>query len=234
MRVRAFVVMAAMCVSGPIAIQACGPSNPDAKTPGPEGEGSASTSGNEKKLDCAFVKNPENCWRTFTAKLGACLGGKPTGPGKLDAEGGMCSLPDEVMIKLDQNCDPDGKCEVTDLHMGKSGKKCLEFHATISKPASELDRGVGSFTVAAQHGTVTFKYDEKQKSITCADGTVYAGTGDWKKELSDCDNEGAYDSIPSFAFVKTATVMEGKKKKKAGSLSFELSTMDVLFECTKP
>ena len=140
----------------------------------------------------------------------------------------------DVMVKLGQTCDPDGKCEVTDVFMGKSEKKCMEFHVSVGKPSSELDRGECTFSIAAPHGTVTLKYDAKQKSITCADGTVYAGTGDWKKELSECDSEGAYDGIPTFAFVKTATVMEGKKKKKAGSVSFELSSMDVLFECAKP
>jgi hypothetical protein len=233
MRVRAFFVMATMCLGGPLAIYACGPSNPQPTTPGPEGEGSTASS-TDKKLDCAFVKNPENCWRTFTAKLGACLGGKPAGPGKFEPDGSLCILPEDLMVKLGQSCDPDGKCEVTDVFMGKSQKKCMEFHVSVSKPSSELGRGEGTFNIAAPHGTVTFKYDEKQKSITCPDGTVYSGTGDWKKELSECDSEGSYDGIPSYAFVKNATQMDGKKKKKAGSLTFELSSMDVLFECAKP
>lgn len=229
MRSIRLAVMVAMIGGGAVATQACGSSNPEAKSPSAEASSSAG-----KKLDCAFIRNAENCWKTFTAKVSACLGGRPSGPGKLDAEGGLCTLPDDEMVKFDQNCDPDGKCEITDLAIGKAGKKCLEFHSAMTKPASDMGRGEGSFSFVSAGGTIAFKFDEKEKSITCPDFTTYTGSGDWKKDLAECDNEAGYEAIPSFSFVKSPTVMDGKKKKKAGSVTFEVSSMDVVFECQKP
>jgi hypothetical protein len=141
-----------------------------------------------------------------------------------------------VMVKLGQACDPDKECEVRDVFMGRAGKKCMEFHASITKPADEMGRGAGSFEIAAAEGTVKVEYDEKTKTLTCPNGTVYSGTGDWKKELADCNDESGYAAMPAYAFTKTPTAMDEKKKKKpgTGSLSFELASIDVLFECAKP
>jgi hypothetical protein len=199
---------------------------PDAVSP----EGSASAG--QKKLDCAFAKNPENCWRVFTAKLGACLGGKPVGSGKLSPDGELCLLPEEKAVKLDQPCDPDGKCDVRDLHIGRGENKCLEFHVTVEKPSTEMGRGVGEFSVQAAHGTFRMKWDEKSKTVTCADGTVYTGTGDWKGELADCNDETGIDGIPNYAITPYPGGMDGKKKRP-GKVAFDLTSMDVLFECEK-
>jgi hypothetical protein len=38
------------------------------------------------------------------------------------------------MVKLEQACDPDGECDVRDLFVGSEDKKCMELHATVSKP----------------------------------------------------------------------------------------------------
>lgn len=197
---------------------------------------SSSADAKTKKLDCAFIKSDNNCWRVFAANMGVCLGGRLHPTGKLAPDLTTCTMEDEVMVKLGQSCDPDGECEPRDVFMGRAGKKCMEFHSTVTTPAGEMGRGAGSFEITSAEGTLKFEYDEKTKTLTCPDGTIYSGSGDWKKDLADCADEQGYESIPTYAFSKTATVMEGKKKKKAGTgtVSFELSTMNVLFECEKP
>lgn len=210
---------------------ACGSKTPPPETPSPE---TASSSTN-KKLDCAFLKGGDNCWKIIAATVSACLNGHIHPQGKLDADLSMCSLEDEVKVKLGQSCDPDKDCDVLDVFMGRGEKKCLEFHSMVSKPADEMGRGAGTFTIAGAEGSVKVEYDEKSKTITCPSGAVYSGSGDWKKELADCDDESGYAGMPAFAFTKTPSVMEGKKRKAGtGTLAFELASIDVLFECQKP
>ncbi len=215
-----------------LACGACGSSKPSPDTAADE---ASSAGSHEKKLDCAFLKGDQNCWKIVAAKVSACLGAVHA-TGKLEADLSVCRLQDEGMVKLGSACDPDKECEVQDVFMGKAGKKCLEFHATVTKPASEMDRGAGHFELAGADGTVKVEYDEKKKSITCPDGMVYSGSGDWKKELAECNDESGFSGMPSYSFTKTATVMENKKTKKAGTgnVSFEISSVDPLFDCSKP
>ncbi len=192
-----------------------------------------STTKPAKKLDCAFAKNPESCWRVFTTKVVSCLGGKASGPGKLQKDDStLCVLPDEQAVKLATPCDPDGKCEVSELFLGKGDKKCLELHATLDKPPSESGRGAGTFELKAAHGTVHFQWDEKQKTITCPDGTQYSGTGDWKGELEDCQDEASAAGIPAYSITVSAGAVDGKKKRP-GRISLEIASMDTVFECDK-
>lgn len=221
-----------MSIGGVLAV-ACGSSNPNPETP--PTESSASTATATKKLDCAFLKGDANCWKIIAATVSACLNGHIHPQGKLDAELSMCSLEDDVKVKLGQSCDPDKECEVRDVFMGRGDKKCMEFHSTVTKPADEMGRGAGSFELAAADGTVKVEYDEKSKTVTCPNGNVYSGTGDWKNDLKDCDDESGYANMPAYSFTKSATVMDGKKKKPGtGSVAFELASVDVLFECAKP
>lgn len=188
----------------------------------------------EKKLDCAFARDVANCWRTVTAKVAGCLGGKPGAPGKLmKDDASLCRLPDDIAVKLGAPCDPDATCEVREVFIGKGDKKCAEIAATVERPPSEEGRGAGSLSVTIAEGTVKLDYDETSKKVTCPDGTVYAGSGDWKKELADCADETGYQGVPAW----TVTVTPGKKdgkKKVPGRLSVELASMDTLFECDKP
>ena len=210
---------------------ACGSSTPSPTSPPTESSASPAT----KKLDCAFLKGGDNCWKILAATVSACLNGHVHPQGKLTPDLGACSLEDEVKVKLGQPCDPDKECEPRDVFMGRGDKKCMEFHSTVTKPADEMGRGAGTFEIAAADGTVKVEYDEKTKTLTCPNGTVYSGSGDWKKELADCNDESGFANMPAYAFTKTATVMDGKKKKPGtGTLSFELASIDVLFECAKP
>lgn len=193
----------------------------------------ASASAPARRLDCAFAKNPESCWRTFTSRIVACLGGKASAPGKLQKDDPtLCVLPDAQAVKLGQPCDPDGKCEVRDVFMGKGENKCFELHVSVDKAPSEEGRGAGTFELRAKHGTVHFQWDEKQKTLTCPDGTQWSGTGDWKGELEACNDEASAGGIPSYAL----TVVPGtadKKKKRPGRVSLEISSIDTVFDCDK-
>src|SRR5258708_7562036 len=96
---------------GAVLAVACG-SSMQPKVDSPAGEGSDSaTSSNEKKLDCAFIKNPDNCWRALAGTIGVCLGGRIHNTGKLSDDKTVCALEDSVMVKLGQPCDPDGDCD---------------------------------------------------------------------------------------------------------------------------
>ncbi|MGZ3422250.1 MAG: hypothetical protein ACXVEF_33935 [Polyangiales bacterium] len=211
-----------------LAFGGCG----DKKEPAtPAGEGAAST---DKKLDCAFARNLENCWRKATAQLAACLGGKPTQPGKFQKDDAtLCQLPENVAVKLMEPCDPDGKCEVRTVILGKGDKKCGELEQTIDRPATEEGRGAGSVSLAVPEGTVRLSYDEKEKRVTCADGTVYVGSGDWKKELAECADDTGYAGLPAWSTTVTKSQKSGKIKVP-GKLAVEVAAMDVLFECEKP
>ena len=215
------VAMAASCA---------GSESKPAESPGEES--SASGGGvAAKRLDCNFVTGPDNCWKPFAANISACLGGRLHPTGKLGADGTTCTLEDAVMVKLGSPCDPDGECDEREVFMGREDKKCMEFHATVTKPPNEMGRGAGSFEIASAQGTLKLEYDETKKILTCPDGKVYEGSGDWKKELKDCADTAGYESIPLYAFTKTPGDAKAKKK---GSLQFELSSMDVLFDCAKP
>lgn len=213
---------------------ACGSSmQPHPESPAEASSESASSS-NEKKLDCAFIKSPDNCWRMLAGSIGACLGGRIHNTGKLSDDRTVCPLEDEVMVKLGQPCDPDAECDVRDVFMGRAGKKCFEFHATEIKPPTEMGRGAGTIEVTSADGTVRIEWDETTKTLTCPKGDVYKGSGDWKKELKDCADESGYQGIPTYAFTKVATAMDGKKKKPGtGTVSFELSSLETLFDCAK-
>jgi hypothetical protein len=188
----------------------------------------------DKKLDCAFARDLENCWRKATAQLAACLGGKPTQPGKFEKDDPtLCQLPEGAMVKLMEPCDPDGKCDVRTVILGKGDKKCGELEQTIDRPATEEGRGAGSVSLAVPEGTVRLSYDEKEKRVTCGDGTVYVGSGDWKKELAECADDDGYAGIPAWSTTVTPTKKSGKIKVP-GKLSVEVAAMDVLFECEKP
>ena len=223
------VVLITTCSLVALVPAGCGGGNPEPVAPVASASASA-----PKKLDCAFAKNPESCWRVFTTKIVSCLSGKASGPGKLQKDDAtMCVLPDDQAVKFGQACDPDGKCEVRELFMGKGDKKCFEFSVSIDKPPSEEGRGAGTFEIKAAHGTVHFQWDEKQKTLTCPDGTQYSGTGAWKGELADCNDEASAAGIPAYALTVSPTVMDGKKKKRAGRVSFELASMDTVFDCDK-
>lgn len=220
--VRARVLLALVLLSSCAAAPPPTPPAPKAEEP------------KEKKLDCTFARNVENCWRTVTAKVGACLGGKPSAPGKLQkSDASMCLLPDDVAVKLGDACDPDGKCEVRDVFLGKGDKKCAEIHATVERAPTDEGRGAGTLELTIADGTVKLEYDEKSKKVTCPDGTVYQGTGDWKKELSDCADETGYQGIPGWSVTVSPGKKDGKKKVR-GKLTVELASMDTLFECEKP
>lgn len=77
-----------------------------------------------------------------------------------------------------------------------------------------------------------FQWDEKQRPSPCPDGTQYSGTGAWKGELADCDDEASAAGVPAYALTVSPTVMDGKKKH-AGRMSFELASMDTVFDCDK-
>ena len=230
---RGAMSMLSVSCGGALLFVACGSGTPKADSASDVSEAS-SGSATTKKLDCAFIRSDKNCWRMFTISMGACLGARMSRTGKLSADLTECTLEDDVKVKLGQSCDPDADCDVHDVFMGRGDKKCMEFHSTVTKEASELDRGAGSLEITSSEGTLKLEYDDKTKTLTCPDGSVYSGSGDWKKELSECADAEGYESLPAFAFTKLATVMEGKKRKTPGSVAFELSTLDVLFECAKP
>jgi hypothetical protein len=187
----------------------------------------------EKKLDCAFARNLENCFRTVSSKLVACLGGKPSSVGKLQADdASMCLFPDDVAVKLGAPCNPDGKCEARDVFLGKGDKKCAEIHSTVERAPSEEGRGAGTLEVTIAEGTVKLEYDEKIKRVTCPDGAVYEGSGDWKKELAECADDTGYAGIPAWSTTLTASRKDGKKKLP-GKVSVELGP-ETLFECESP
>jgi len=223
---------AAMICATSIAAACASSDAPKPENPSDVAGASSSTAATEK-LDCAFLMSDKNCWRAFAATMSACLGGRLHPTGKLSADLTECSLEDDVKVKLGQPCDPDKECEPTDVFMGRGDKKCMEFHASVTKPPSEIDRGAGHFEIDTAQGTLKLEWDPSTKTLTCPDGSVHSGSGDWKKELKDCAETSGYDSMPSYAFTTTATTKDGKKKKP-GSLSFELSSVDVLFECAKP
>lgn len=195
----------------------------------------ASASAPQRRLDCAFAKNQESCWRTFTARIVACLGGKASAAGKLQKDDPtLCILPGDQAVKLGQPCDPDGKCEVRDVFMGKGENKCFELHVSVDKAPSEEGRGAGTFELRAKHGTVHFQWDEKQKTLTCPDGTQWTGTGDWKGELESCNDEASAAGIPAYALTVVPGVADkDKKKKRAGRVSLEIASLDTVFDCDK-
>lgn len=187
----------------------------------------------EKKLDCKFARNVENCWRTINAKIVGCIGGRPMSPGKFDKEDpSLCELPDDVAVKLAEPCNPDGKCEVKQFFVGKGDKKCAEIRANVERPPSETGRGAGSLEVSIAEGTVRYDYDDTMKRVTCPDGVVYEGSGDWKKELAECADDTGYPGVPAWAVTLTPSKKDGKKKVPA-KVSVELGT-DPLFECVQP
>jgi hypothetical protein len=216
-----------------LVLVACGGCGGDQKpTPEtPKGEASEST---DKKLDCAFVRNLENCWRKATAKLGACLGGKPMTPGKFQKDDPSLCTAEEIGMKLREPCDPDtGKCDVNHVFLGKGDKKCAELEIGIDRPATEENRGAGTVSMTTAEGVVKLEYDEKQKTVVCPDGSRYTGSGDWKKELADCADDTGYQGIPGWSLTATPSSKDGKKKVP-GKVALEIASMDVVLECQKP
>lgn len=157
---------------------------------------SSSTPADSGRIDCPFVRDQTNCWRTFVAKVDVCLGQGDGGtfatPGLLDDAGRTCDYAARSIVAtgsqaLDQpqtGTDPLQR----DFTVSKDGRACLAVHQS-GKTVTLVSEGT---TLAYQGGDGTMQ-------LTCADGRVLEGRA---SELLDCVT--ASGGLPGYAYRNTS------------------------------
>jgi hypothetical protein len=169
-------------------------------------------------LDCAWVNDPKNCWRTFTAAVDTCLG-NPVGAsvrGSLSADDKTCTYPSGGRtIAYAIAPKPDGGPDRADRDFTASngGKDCLHY---VERAA------VTAFTATGPAGTVQFVAVGNDVTVTCPDGSRFEGDALAVAKL--CGPAVFGGGSPD------RTVVES-----GGVVRFQLSGMkDVVYACVAP
>lgn len=158
---------------------------------------SSSTPADSGRIDCPFVRDQSNCWRTFVAKVDVCLGqgdgGTFASPGLLDDAGRTCDYAARSIVAtgsqaLDQpqsGADPLQR----DFTVSKDGRACLAVHQSGK-----------TVTFVSEGTTLAYKGGDGTMQLTCADGRVLEGSA---SELLDCVTAGG--GLPGYAYRNTST-----------------------------
>lgn len=143
--------------SGDVVLEAA----PDALTEGLE---------DAAPLDCTWVRDPNNCWRTFVAAVDDCLR-NPVGAsvrGSLAADGRSCTYPSggrSIVFGVPVGLDgPDRDDRAFNVNVG--GTMCLHYDEFAT---------TNGFYVTSSLGALTYTAFGNDVVVECPDGTRYRG-----------------------------------------------------------
>ncbi len=158
----------------------------------------SSTPVDSGRIDCPFVRDQTNCWRSFVAKVDVCLGQGDAGtfspPGLLDDAGRTCDYAARAIVATGTQA-LDGPQPGTtdplqrDFTVTKEGRVCLAVHQDGK-----------AVTLATEGTTLSYKGGDGTMQLTCADGRVLEGSA---SELLDCVT--ASGGLPGYAYRNTST-----------------------------
>jgi hypothetical protein len=169
-------------------------------------------------LDCTWVSDASNCWRTFVAGVDGCLG-NPVGAsvrGSLATDGKSCTYPApgrtiEFAVAPAPFGGPDRAERDFVAKVGTT--TCLHYveHAAVA-----------GFSATSSAGTLTFTVVGSEATVQCPDGTRYRG--DFVEVAKACGPAVFAGGSPD------RTVAES-----AGTTRLQLSGMkDVVYACVAP
>ncbi len=120
-------------------------------------------------LDCAWVRDAKNCYRTFVAAVDGCLGNTATPStdvGTFDTARATCTYAGGRSVAFAVPASTAADPADRDFTISSGGKSCLRYVESATK---------GGFTITAAAGTLTFTSVGNALSVTCPDGARYAG-----------------------------------------------------------
>ncbi len=127
-----------------------------------------------RPLDCAWARDPGNCWRTFVAAVDVCLGDAAQ-VGTVDQDERTCRYPGGARIvsfhaKMPWPV-PAGSPGAGDLHYSVSsgGRTCLDHVETRGSRAFRSVGAAGAFELEESNGRI---------AVHCADGSTVEGSAD--------------------------------------------------------
>ena len=170
------------------------------------------------KLDCAFAKDPLNCWRAFTASVDDCLGNvaaPSTAIGTLSGDGSSCRYPDaraiDFLIAVDPATHGVDRAD-RDFEARRAATSCLHYVERAS---------VGGFVATSPAGTLRLQFEGDSMTLTCTDGSVFAGSP--SAIVHACSTAVVTGGVPGRLLSGTAD-----------SIRFELTGMrDYVYSCKR-
>lgn len=119
-------------------------------------------------LDCKWAMDTSNCWRAFVAAVDECLGnvGGTEPHGSMSADLKSCAYPTSRSVTFAIAWDGVDERADRDFVIHNGTNACLHH----VEQASE-----GGFTATSTPGTLVFTTVGNAVSLTCPDGTRYAG-----------------------------------------------------------
>lgn len=149
------------------------------------------------RVDCVFVQDDNNCWRTFVQRVDGCLGqsdaGVIVGQGVLDDAGMACTYATRTITAtgtqaLDRPQGTDKDTRSRQFTVVKDGRVCLDL------------KQVGTTVTLTSEGTVlSWKSDAHTFELTCG-GRVLQGDS---SQLLDCIT--ATGGLPGYAYRNSDT-----------------------------
>jgi hypothetical protein len=148
------------------------------------------------RVDCVFVQDEGNCWRTFVQRVDTCLGqsdaGVIVGQGVLDDAGMSCTYASRTILATGQGLDRPQGSEKDPLTRAftvvRDGRVCLDM------------KQAGTTVTLTSEGTVlSWKSDAHTFELTCG-GRVLQGDS---TQLLECIT--AKGGLPGYAYRNTDT-----------------------------
>ncbi len=146
------------------------------------------------KIDCRFVADRANCWRTFVQRIDGCLGqadgGVPLDVGVLATDFRSCVYAERLIVANGdaqnlndpQPSTPDPNRR--DFTLTKGGRECLTFRQV----------GDAGVTLTTEGVSISYESSGNRLTLTC-DGRVFSGDA---TELLDCVT--ASGGLPGYAY----------------------------------
>ncbi len=169
----------------------------------------------EQPLDCTWVNDPNNCWRTLVAGVDRCLANplRSGVKGSLAADHASCTYSGGRRVSFIIAPTPDGEPDRADrsFTVTNSGAECLRYRELAS---------VNGFTLTWPDGMFRYEAIGNDVHIECGDGTRYRGDAASIAKL--CGSALLTGGAPGRTYVAVG-----------GEVRFQLTGMkDVAFDCT--
>ncbi|MDC0745413.1 hypothetical protein [Polyangium mundeleinium] len=137
------------------------------EAPAPEAPTDAS-----KPLDCAWLREKDNCWQTMKREIRACLGPVPI-EGTLARDGKTCTASNaEVLFRPEA---PKGSPWVLDVEVRVANKTCFRYRDTGPETGAAADVPRRHVLEGPTGAAISF-VSGAPSTLTCADGSTFRTT----------------------------------------------------------
>lgn len=132
------------------------------------GGSSSSSSGSAPDDTCAFLTDPNNCYRKLVAAVDECLAddgdGGANSAGTLSADGRSCNYPNGRTVTFGSDVRQYGSKTPMDVTVTAGGKTCVHY---VTQPQSSMT------ITGPDNGTINVTISGNGETITCPDGSSH-------------------------------------------------------------